>query len=340
MHRVFYEIKKIISPIYEVGGSVRDELLGVEPADCDFATPLLPDEIENRIRNAKRKPFLTGKRFGTIGVKIGGILAEITTFRVEQYRDGKRRPDVRFVDDLMEDLGRRDFTINAIAREEDRLIDPYEGRKDLKRKIIRCVGDPCMRFIEDPLRMLRAVRFASQLGFQIEKATEEAITRSAHLILTVSKERWMAELDKILLARYCEEGLRHFMNTGLCQFIIPELFLQKNLELKTGFETTTMWEHTVETTDSAFEDIHVRWAALLHDIAKPFVRIEREEGELYTNHDLLGYEMVRRLGTYLRWSNKRIQEVSRLVRNQTQDESPFRSAIKSKDRNGRSGMKE
>ena len=233
MHRadhIYRTVEEIISPIYEVGGSVRDGLRGVEPADFDFATPLSPDAIEQCIRAHNRRPFLTGKRFGTIGFKLEGLLVEVTTFRVERYREGTRNPEVSFVRDLVEDLGRRDFTINAMAREGGRLIDPFGGREDLEARSIRCVGNPALRFKEDPLRMLRALRFAAQLGFEIEETSKRAIARWAHRILQVSKETvGLRELDKMLLAKDCDKGLRYFMNTGLCRFIIPELSLQNGV---------------------------------------------------------------------------------------------------------------
>jgi len=325
-NHIYRTVEKIIAPIYEVGGSVRDGLRGVEPADFDFATPLSPDIIEQSIRAHNRRPFLTGKRFGTIGVKLEGVLVEITTFRVERYHEGTRNPEVSFVKDLVEDLGRRDFTINAMAKKGGRLIDPFGGREDLEGRIIRCVGNPSSRFKEDPLRMLRALRFAAQLGFEIEETSKRAISRSAYRILQVSKERWVAELDKVLLAENCEKGLRYFMDTGLCRFIIPELALQKGYDQKSKYHAHTLWEHTIAVTVSVPAEIHLRWAALLHDIAKPFVGIEKEGRRTYAKHDLLGYEMVRRLGAYFRWSNKRIDAVSALVGDHMKDTSPLRSA--------------
>lgn len=200
-------IEDIISPSYLVGGSVRDKLLGREPHDYDFATPMLPDDIESKVKEAGKRAFITGKRFGTIGFKHDGDFVEVTTFRSERY--GKtRKPEVEFVTSINEDLSRRDFTINAIALRGTKYIDPFDGRKDLEDRIIKAVGNPSERFNEDPLRMLRAARFASQLGFTIESKTLASIKKNAHKILGVSRERWIQELDKLLLGDHVANGLR------------------------------------------------------------------------------------------------------------------------------------
>jgi tRNA nucleotidyltransferase/poly(A) polymerase len=328
MNRVFDAIEDIISPVYEVGGSLRDELLGIEPLDYDFATPHRPEYIEEQVRKAGKRPFLTGKRFGTIGLRLGGRLVEITTFRTERYREGSRSPDVSFVDGITDDLARRDFTINAMARRGDRVIDPFGGKEDLQKRVIRAVGNAVTRFREDPLRMLRAIRFAAQLGFSIDPKTVRAIEQSAHRILQISKERWMTELDRLLAGHRLEEGLRLFMDTGLCRFMIPELSLQKDYEQNSLYHAHNLWDHTILVVQSSQPDINLRWAALLHDIAKPFVRVEKRDPDrgTYRFHDILGHDMVVRLGTHLRWSKDRISTVSGLVREHRMPGSPLKSA--------------
>ena len=169
---IYDKVKEIIDPVYLVGGCVRDSWLGKVPKDYDFTTPFTPEEIEKKIKKAGRKTYLTGKKFGTLGVKIDGQVVEITTFRQEKYRSGSRKPNVVFVKDITADLSRRDFTINAMARRNNKLIDPFNGKDDLDNKIIKCVGKPNERFKEDPLRMLRAGRFASQLNFTIDEELE------------------------------------------------------------------------------------------------------------------------------------------------------------------------
>ncbi len=321
-------VEEIISPVYEVGGSVRDELMGREPSDYDFSTPHDPEYIERKVREAQKRPFLVGKRFGTIGLKLAGKLVEITTFRVESYQTGSRKPQVAFVDDITADLSRRDFTINAIARRNKKFIDPFCGREDIAEKIIRCVGTPVTRFKEDPLRILRAARLAAQLGFVIDGETVGAMKKTAHRILEVSKERWVAELDKLLMTAGAESGLRYLMDTGIFTFIIPELSLQQHYDQNSNYHRYDLWEHTLRVVAKVPFDHRMRWAALLHDIGKPFVRTEKGDRSSYAKHDLLGAEMVGRLGRYLKWSKKRTEGVSALVRGHMKDESPLRDADK------------
>ncbi len=323
---IYDEVCKIINPIYMVGGSVRDELLGLEPKDYDFATPLSPDEIEVRIRGAGKKPYLIGKRFGTIGVKIDGNFVEITTFRNEKYIIGSRKPQVEFVKDITADLGRRDFTINAIAKRGGKIIDPWGGKLDLLSKVIKCVNDPKQRFKEDPLRMLRAGRFASQLAFGIDQNLEGFAKNMSHKILEVSRERWIVELDKLLLTDKPSVGLDFFMRTRLLNFMIPELSLQLNYDQNSPHHDLDLWTHTKKVVDSTPKDITLRWASLLHDIAKPFVRTDRRDRSNYIKHDLLGKELVIKTALYLKWSNTRREQVSELVLNHLNENSPIKKA--------------
>ena len=317
------ELETIISPLYLVGGSVRDTLLGLTPTDYDFATPLSPNQIELRLKQSGIKPYTAGKRFGTIGIKLNSTIAEITTFRHETYVANSRKPRVVFVDDLILDLKRRDFTINAMAKDGDTFIDPFNGKQDLNNHIIRSVGNPKERFTEDPLRMLRAARFASQLNFTIEEKTLIAIQILAPLILHVSKERWIQEFDKILLARTPSIGLDILVQTRLINFIIPELTLQVNYDQNSPYHTYTLWEHTKRVVDAMPSDINLRWAALLHDIGKPFVRTDKQDRSNYMDHDVLGGEIVAKLGTYLRWPNERTRQIADLVANHLSEDSPL-----------------
>jgi len=320
------EVETIVSPVYEVGGSVRDDLMGRPATDYDFSTPRDPAYIERKVREAKKRPLLMGKRFGTIGLMIDKRLVEITTFRVDHYEAGNRKPQVSFVDDITADLSRRDFTINAIARRKGRIIDPFNGRKDIDGKLIRCVGEAATRFREDPLRMLRAARLAAQLGFVIDETTVRAMARKAHRILDVSKERWVGELDRLLMTAEVATGLRYLMDTGLLTYMIPELALQRDYNQNNYHHSHDLWEHTVRVVSFAPLDHRMRWAALLHDIAKPFVRVEKEDRSVYPRHDLLGAEMVGRLGRYLKWSKRRTEGVRMLVQGHMEDDSPLRDA--------------
>ena len=327
MFSIIEKIKEIIPEVYLVGGSVRDILLNKTPKDYDFCTPLLPEEIENTIKKAGKHPYLTGKRFGTIGVKIDGQIIEITTFRTEKYKDGSRKPEVNFVKDLREDLSRRDFTINAMVLDGDKIIDFFGGQEDLKNRVIRCVGKPSDRFQEDPLRMLRACRFASQLKGFVEEETENFCKQLNYKILEISKERWMQELDKILISDNPEIGLNILMRTRIMNFILPELSLQDGYDQNNPAHIHLLWQHTLETVKYTQKDIELRWAALLHDIAKPFVRTENAKGySNYIKHDLLGGEFVLRLAHYLRWSNDRKNNVYNLVINHMREESPLKQA--------------
>ena len=326
---MFKEVEKIVSPVYMVGGSVRDIILGRTPKDYDFATPLSPEEVEKAIRTAGKKPYLVGKRFGTIGCKINGEMIEITTFRNEIYKEGSRKPQVKFVNDITADLSRRDFTINAIALKGNKTIDPFNGRDDLQRMTIQCVGKPSHRFKEDPLRMLRAGRFASQLGFIIDENIKKAVKQLNYKILNVSRERWMMEFDKILLTDNPGIAFDFFMETRLMNFMIPELALQYNYDQNSIYHNLTLWEHTKKALNATPKDINLRWAILLHDIGKPFVRTDKYiEGVWaktnYIKHDMIGAELVIKLAKYLKWSNERTEMVENLVRNHLEDNSPLR----------------
>jgi len=331
------EVKKLLGDkitLYQVGGSVRDELLGRTPSDYDFTTPQKPDEIEQAIRDAHRKPYLVGKRFGTIGIRINGKVIEITTFRTEEYLEKNRKPEVQFVDDLRLDLARRDFTINAIAKDMDgNIIDPFGGGFDILSKVIRCVGKPKDRFREDPLRILRAARFSSQLSMSINEFTEGYMKKMSSNILNVSKERWTAELDKLLMTKEPFSGLDYLMKNRLFNFMIPELSVQKDYDQNSPYHDFDLWTHTLKVVCKVSQNIDLRWAALLHDIAKPFVATNNKKGFTnYIDHEKLGYEMVIKIGKHLRWSNDRIESVSGLVLNHLKDNSPLKEADDSSKR--------
>jgi tRNA nucleotidyltransferase (CCA-adding enzyme) len=327
---IIKEVEKVLSPVYLVGGSLRDTLLNQVPHDFDFACPLSPDEIEKAVRKAERRPYLVGKRFGTIGFKVetetGYEYVEVTTFRNEQYKEGSRKPEVSFVRDITADLSRRDFTINSMALREGKLIDPFNGQKDLKNGIIRAVGQPSHRFKEDPLRMLRVCRFASQLNFNIEEKTFESMKQLNYKILEVSRERWMIELDKLLMTDRPSIGLSYLMESRLLNFMIPELALQYKYEQNNPHHEYDLWTHTLRVVENVPKDINLRLGALLHDVAKPYVRTDREDRSNYIKHDLLGKEIVIRLARYLKWSNERTEIISDLVLNHVEDESPLKEA--------------
>lgn len=319
MDKLIHEVESMLGTVYLVGGSVRDVLLGKHPKDFDFASQLQPGEIEEKVRASGKKPHITGKRFGTIGFKVGNHFVEVTTFRRETY--GKtRKPHVEFVNDITEDLSRRDFTINALAQRGHHLTDPFGGREDLKNQLIRSVGNPAERFNEDPLRMLRAARFAAQLGFEVEEHTAHAISKHAPKILHVSKERWMQELDRLLTSDHPEKGLSVLSETDLLKFILPEMRLQVGYDQHSPWHELTLWEHSVSTCRLAPNDEETRWAALLHDIGKPFARMEKPDRSIYAGHDVIGAELVNGIGRRLKWSNQRLHNVTELVRTHMKDD--------------------
>ncbi len=286
----------IVEPVFLVGGSVRDLLMERSCDDYDFATSRTPDEVEDAVRAAGRRPYLAGKRFGTVGFKVGGHTVEVTTFRAETYVDGSRRPDVRYLDDLGDDLARRDFTINAIALHGDALIDPHGGRADIAARLVRAVGDPWERFAEDPLRLLRAARFASQLTFDVESGTRLGMTGNAHRILSVARERRACELDKLLVGPAAPFALGLLAETGLLRYLVPEL-----LPLAEGVGGA-LWERTVAAVDAAPAEPAARWAALLRDVAAPYLDPAGTPPEVRA---ALGAEMADRIGLGLRWSTVR-----------------------------------
>ncbi len=324
--RIITQVSSFVEPLYLVGGPVRDILLGKRPTDFDFATPLPPDEIEARIRAAGKHPFLIGKRFGTVGVRVEGQHLEITTFRTERYSPGSRKPEVAYVDDITHDLSRRDFTINALAWREGRLIDPFAGQQDLKAGIIRAVGRPGERFQEDPLRMLRAARFSAQLGFSVESETMTAASKRAASILEVSRERWLQELDKLLLALHPDRGLQVLAETRLLNFMLPELAIQVGYDQHTPYHELELWEHTKRVVAGVEAKIELRWAALLHDAGKPYVRIEKTDRSSYPLHERVSRELALKIGHYLRWPAERIKTVATLVGEHMDPGSPLEAA--------------
>lgn len=319
-------------PVYAVGGCVRDYIMGNEPKDYDFCTPAEPDEIERLIKADKRKAYLTGKRFGTLGCKMDRQMIEITSFRTEKYETGNRKPKVKYVTNIHEDLSRRDFTINSMAirltKGHLKIIDLFGGQEDLEMGVIRAVGSPKQRFKEDPLRILRSIRFACRLGFKIEENTLKQMKKRAIHLLDISKERWMMELDHIIQSNYGFYGLSFLWDCEIFKYIIPELQLQYNYNQNSQYHKYELHEHTKSVLMAVrkdTDDLNMLWAALLHDISKPFVRTENSKGySNYIGHEKLGADMVLRLATHLKWSNERRDNVVELVRNHLNDDCLLR----------------
>jgi poly(A) polymerase/tRNA nucleotidyltransferase (CCA-adding enzyme) len=295
---------------YVVGGSLRDLLLGRQPADWDMATDADPARIVALFPGAVYE-----NRFGTVAVRRGGETFEITTFRSDHdYADFRRPHRVEFGETIEADLARRDFTVNALAwgaRPGDALglVDPYDGRQDVQRRLLRAVGDPEARFGEDALRMVRAVRLGATLGFAIEPATLAAIETRAELVGHLSGERIAAELEKLLAAPLPSHGLVPLEATGLLRWISPELAEQRGIpQNKVAGED--LWDHTVRTVDAARADRPVvRLAALLHDIGKPGTFVDGR----FHGHESAGARLADEFLRRLRFPRSTTERVVHLV---------------------------
>ncbi len=299
---------------FPVGGAVRDSLLSREVSDIDITTDARPEEIEEVFRDFKLIDI--GKRFGTIKVIIEGEAFEITTFRKESaYRDGRHPTEVRFSDNLIDDLERRDFTINAMAFDQGEIIDPFGGRDDLSMKVIRAVGDARERIDEDLLRSLRAVRFANRLGFTIEESLKEAIRENANKINSISQERIASELSEILTSATPSRGIRLMDEVGLLSQIFPEVKRTVGFDQHSSYHSDDVYNHSLKVLDKSPADLAVRFAALYHDVGKvdTFFLDERGEGRFF-GHQSLSEEMLRQRLKELKFSNKFIDDATSLVK--------------------------
>ncbi|MGB9791981.1 MAG: CCA tRNA nucleotidyltransferase [Thermacetogeniaceae bacterium] len=301
-----------------MGGAIRALLMGCTPQDWDLATDALPMEVEDIFSREGCKTVATGIKFGTVTVFMGKLPLEITTFRKEANYSDFRHPDqVHFVNDLYTDLARRDFTINALAYDPllGELHDPFGGVRDLCREEIRGVGEPERRFFEDPLRMMRAIRLAAELGFKIEEKTMHAIFRNAELIQEIAAERVRDELNRILLSTYFMDGMELLKETGLLFLIIPELREGWLFSQYHPSHQYTVLEHTFEALRYTPAKLLVRIAVLLHDVAKPrcFSRGEDGRGHFY-GHNHLGAVMAEEILRRLRYEKRLIRMVTTLIR--------------------------
>ncbi len=301
--------------LFLVGGSVRDLLLGNIAADLDFTTDARPKEtLEIGEAAGATSTYTVGERFGTVGLVFGDQVVEITTFRSETYPTSDRRPVVEFGDSIDGDLSRRDFTINAIAVDAitGALIDPFDGRRHLEGRRIEAVGDAPSRFAEDPLRILRAARFASQLGFDVEPETRSAMAQLAYRLPDISTERIAAELNRLLVGTAPSNGMQLIRDTGVLQFTIPELMDIAHDEIQGRHKD--IWDHTMQVLDKTPPRLAVRWAALLHDAGKPRTRSMDSDGEVhFFGHERVGADMARRTLRRLTQERNLTKRVSRLV---------------------------
>lgn len=307
---------------YAVGGCVRDALCGREPEDWDITTSALPEQTLTCFSG--QRVIETGIKHGTVALLLDGELYEITTYRIDgSYADGRHPDRVSFVSSLREDLARRDFTVNAMAYHPDEgLIDPFGGQKDLKDSILRCVGEPEKRFTEDALRIMRAIRFASTLGFAVEAETADAVHRLKGQLDRIAKERIMTELQKLLCGQAVEAVLSDYSDVIFT--IIPELAPTEGYYQNTPYHYLDVWGHTVKAVAEVQNDPILRLTMLLHDVAKPLCYFETVEypyldsdKELtighFKGHPAKGAEMVKAILKRLRCDHKTIQTVSELI---------------------------
>lgn len=296
---------------YAVGGCVRDSILGRTPDDWDITTSAKPEDIKRIFRHTVD----TGIQHGTVTVLIKKECYEVTTYRIDgEYEDSRHPKEVSFTSLLSEDLKRRDFTINAMAYNEARgLVDLFGGREDLKRGIIRCVGDPRERFSEDALRIMRAVRFSAQLGYEIEEQTEAAIKELAHTLSHISVERIQVELVKLLISKHPEYVLKLY-ELGLTKVFLPEFDIMMDTPQNNPHHLYSVGMHTVKAMKDVPCDRIVRLTVLLHDVGKPATRSTDENGiDHFHGHPNLGAEMAKRILRRMRFDNDTLEKVSLLV---------------------------
>jgi poly(A) polymerase len=307
-----------------VGGPVRDAFLGRTVSDLDFTTNARPDDILRIIRPISETQWDIGREFGTIGALIKGEQVEVTTYRADSYNGETRKPTVEFGETLEDDLHRRDFAVNAMAlRLPQRvLVDPFGGVEDLLDRRLRTPGSPAVSFGDDPLRMMRAARFASQLGFTPTADTVDAMTELAERISIVSVERVAGELSKLLLTDAPRAGIRLLVDTGLASIVIPEIPALK-LEIDEHAHHKDVYEHSLTVLDQAIgyeksrghsPDLVLRLAALMHDIGKPSTkRVEGGGAVSFHHHDVVGAKLAGRRLKALHFDKDTIVAVSRLI---------------------------
>lgn len=297
---------------YAVGGCVRDSLLGREPGDWDITTSASPDETKKLFA----RTVDTGIEHGTVTVLLGKEGFEVTTYRIDgKYEDSRHPTEVIFTRNLREDLLRRDFTINAMAyNDTEGIVDIFGGMDDLKRKIIRCVGNARERFGEDALRIMRGVRFAAQLGFSLEKETKEAMTELAPTLEKISVERIQTELVKLLVSD-SPELIREAYHLGITAVILPEFDEMMRTGQETKYHRYDVGEHTVQAVCNVPPDKVLRLTMLLHDVAKPEMKTVDADGTAhFKGHDIRGEQKAKEILRRLKFDNDTIHKVTKLVR--------------------------
>ncbi|WP_231949711.1 CCA tRNA nucleotidyltransferase [Alloactinosynnema sp. L-07] len=309
--------------LYLVGGPVRDAMLGRLGNDLDFTTDARPEQIMKLVTGWADAIWDTGIAFGTVGAAKSGTQCEITTFRSDAYDRVTRNPEVRFGDSIEADLVRRDFTVNAMAIDlaTKRFIDPHDGMSALAARVLDTPATPQESFADDPLRMMRAARFVSQLGFTCAPRVHDALRSMSGEIARITPERVQAELSKLVCGAFPREGVKLLVDSGLAAHMLPELPAMK-LEIDEHHQHKDVYEHSLVVLDQAIEleepgtppDLVLRLAALLHDIGKPDTRRHIEGGGVsFHHHEVVGAKMVRKRLRSLRYSKEITEDVAKLV---------------------------
>ena len=297
---------------YVVGGCVRDSVMGRIPNDWDITTIARPEDVKKLFP----RTFDTGIKHGTVSVLMDKEIFEVTTYRIDgEYLDGRHPEKVEFTDLISEDLKRRDFTINAMAYNPKRgLVDLFEGISDLEKGVVRCVGNPCDRFNEDALRILRAIRFAGQFGFSIDGETSKAISALAGNLEKISAERIRTELLKLLKSPH-PEYIRIAYRLGITKVILPEFDIMMETEQNTPHHCYSVGEHTIKVMCGVNDSDDLRLSALFHDMGKPAARTTDEEGvDHFRHHQEISEEITVCVMKRLKFDNDTIKRVSKLVR--------------------------
>lgn len=300
---------------YLVGGCVRDALMGRASGDIDIASSAKPDELEHLLSQHNIKYIETGIKHGTVTAVLEKTPYEITTFRTEGiYKDNRHPENVAFVEDICLDLSRRDFTVNAIAyNEKDGLVDPFNGLEDINNKTLRAVGDPDKRFREDALRIMRGLRFASVLGFEIEEKTKSAIFRNKELLKNIAVERIFTELKKLLSGSNVENVLLEYRD--VIAVVIPELKATFDFPQNTKWHLYDVYTHIVKSVAVSPEKDYIRFTLLLHDISKPECKTTDKAGQdHFKGHPVAGAEKAAEILNRLKVSRDFFNKVTKLVR--------------------------
>jgi poly(A) polymerase len=315
--RIFESFEREGIQIYLVGGTVREILRDCteDLSDFDFATPTTAEETARILRKARLRPIPIGKAFGTVGAITHDLSIDITTFRrAEEYKPRSRHPEVDFGGTIEEDLRRRDFCMNAIAMTKTgEIIDPFNGVKDIRKKQITVPSDPGKIFSDDPLRLLRAARFVSQLGYSVVPSLKKTAKEMAFLINAVSRERWKMEMDKLLMGNDVHKGLDYLRDSNLLTFIMPELTLLKGFNQTDEYHHKDVWEHTKRALKASVRDLDIRWALLMHDVGKPFTKSVRDGQVHFYHHEVVGETLARSIMFRLRFSKEQRRKVSTLI---------------------------